>query len=74
MATIGIELCDAGFQTAACDTQDPRLIEVADENGAADWPGFCYSDGTRLSFGRAAEDMWFVHPRRVRRRRPARRA
>ena len=27
MATIGIELCDAGFQTAACDTQDPRLIE-----------------------------------------------
>lgn len=65
MATIGIELCDAGFQTAACDTNEPRLIEVADQNGFGEWPGFCYADGHNLAFGRAGEDNWFVHPRRV---------
>src|SRR5688500_20083148 len=65
MATIGIELCDAGFLTAACDKSDSRVIDVADANGVADWPGFCYHDGAQLTFGRAAEDQWFVHPRRV---------
>lgn len=65
MATIGIELCDAGFLTAACDGADPRMLPVHDQNGGLEWPGFCYHDGTGFSFGRAAEDMWFVRPRRV---------
>src|SRR5918993_245169 len=65
MATIGIELNDAGFLTAACDTNEPRLIDVADQNGSAEWPGYCYADGSNLTCGRAAEDMWFVPPRRV---------
>ena len=65
MATIGIELSDAGLLTAACENDSVRLIEVADQNGSAEWPGYCYVEGPHLSFGRAAEDMWFVHPRRV---------
>lgn len=65
MATIGIELCDTGFLTANGDSAEPRLVEVADQNGTTEWPGFCYQDGPNLTFGRAAEDMWFVHPRNV---------
>lgn len=65
MATIGIELCDAGFLAASAVDQDPRLVEVADPSGHAEWPGFCYVEGATTAFGRPAEDMWFVHPRRV---------
>ena len=65
MATIGIELCDAGFRTAACDPTGPKLLDVADRHGATDWPGFAFQDGPNLAFGRAAEDMWLVHPRHV---------
>lgn len=65
MATIGLELCDAGFLTASCDKNDPQLIDVPDQNGVPDWPGFAYAEGNKLLFGRAAEDNWFVHPRRV---------
>jgi hypothetical protein len=65
MATIGIELCDAGFRTAVCEQTEPKLLEVADRNGATDWPGFAFQEGANLAFGRAAEDMWFVHPRHV---------
>lgn len=65
MRTIGIEMCDAGFLTAACDDGEPRLVPVADASGTTEWPGYCYQDGAKLAFGRAAEDNWFVHPRRV---------
>jgi hypothetical protein len=65
MATIGIELCDAGLLTASCASNDPHLIDVSGPNGIPEWPGFCYVDGAKLTFGRPAEDMWFVHPRRV---------
>lgn len=65
MSTIGIRLCDAALRTAVCDQTEARLIPVADANGATDWPGFVYQDGANYSFGRAAEDMWFVYPRRV---------
>jgi hypothetical protein len=65
MATIGIELSDAGFLTATCEQGDSVLLEVTDRNGAVEWPGFAYVEGNSLAFGRAAEDMWFVHPRRV---------
>lgn len=65
MSTLGIELSDAGFLTAACEKDDPGLIDIADRSGSTEWPGFAYVEGTALTFGRAAEDMWFVHPRRI---------
>ncbi len=65
MPTLGIELCDAAFQAATCSTHDAQLLPLADAGGAADWPGFAYHDGQKFLFGRAAEDQWFVHPRRV---------
>jgi len=63
--TLGLELCDAGFLTAACEPSEPKLIGIADRNGSTEWPGFAYHEGADYTFGRAAEDMWFVHPRRV---------
>lgn len=65
MATLGIELCDAGFQAATADKNDPKPVAVADAKGATDWPGYAYYEGQNLIFGRPAEDQWFVHPRRV---------
>jgi hypothetical protein len=65
MATIGIELLDAGILTAVDAPDEPRLVDVPDRTGAVEWPGFCYADGSSLVFGRPAEDMWFVHPRRI---------
>jgi hypothetical protein len=65
MATIGLELSDAGFLTAIQEQSESRLIEITDRNGATEWPGFACVENTTFSFGRAAEDMWFVHPRRV---------
>jgi hypothetical protein len=65
MATLAIELADAGLQAASCADSAPQTVTVADANGAVDWPGFAYYDGQRYAFGRAGEDQWFVHPRRV---------
>lgn len=65
MATIGLELCDAGFVTAASEKNETKLLTIADRQGETEWPGFAYHEGNNFTFGRAAEDMWFVHPRRV---------
>ena len=65
MPTLGIELSDVGFQAAVCATTEPQVLALSDRNGAAEWPGFAFHDGRQFSFGRAAEDMWFVHPRSV---------
>src|ERR1041385_8314152 len=65
MATLGIEMCDAAFQAALGTPNESKLLTVTDGSGAGDWPGFAYYDGQRYLFGRAAEDAWFVHPRRV---------
>ncbi|MBI2815285.1 MAG: hypothetical protein HYX71_13500 [Opitutae bacterium] len=62
MATIGIELGNVGFQAARCDKTDPQLLASA---GGPDWPGYACHDGKKYSFGRAAEDAWFVLPRQV---------
>lgn len=64
-ATLGIEFSDAGFLTALCAAGEPQVVAVPDANGATDWPGFCFHEGTNFTFGRSAEDNWFVHPRRV---------
>jgi hypothetical protein len=65
MATLGIDVCDAAFQAALGENETVRPLRVADAADTADWPGFAYFDGQRYAFGRAAEDNWFVHPRRV---------
>jgi hypothetical protein len=65
MPTIGLELCDSGFLTAASDQTETKPLPVPDRHGSTDWPGFAYHEGSIFTFGRAAEDMWFVHPRRV---------
>src|SRR5258705_2835476 len=65
MATLGIELGDAGFQAALCNKSEAQCLSVGDANGIVDWPGFAYFDGKNFAFGRSAEDQWFVHPRRV---------
>lgn len=67
MPTIGIEMCDTGFRAATFDKDkhETPLVTGPDGNGGSDWPGFAYYDGQKFSFGRAAEDQWFVHPRRV---------
>ena len=65
MATLGIELCDAGLLAASCEKNEPQCLPISDANGVMDWPGFAYFDGNKMVFGRAAEDQWFVHPRRV---------
>src|SRR5436305_6260090 len=65
MPTLGIEMCDAAFQAASCNNHDAQCLSIADGTGVIDWPGFADYDGQKFSFGRAAEDQWFVHPRRV---------
>ncbi|HUR58971.1 MAG TPA: hypothetical protein VM029_14755 [Opitutaceae bacterium] len=65
MPTLGIELCDAGFQAASCDKTESQCLSVADGTGVLEWPGFAHFDGNKFAYGRAAEDAWFVHPRRV---------
>ena len=65
MPTLGIELCDAALRAATCSDSEARLLDVPDGHGAHEWPGFAYHEGSTFTFGRAAEDMWFVHPRRV---------
>jgi hypothetical protein len=65
MPNIGLELSDAGLRAATSNNSEIRVLDVADRSGATDWPGFAYHEGANYTFGRAAEDMWFVHPRRV---------
>ena len=65
MATIGIELCNAGFQAAVCENNATRLLGTGDPAASLDWPGFAYHDNQKFWFGRPAEDVWFVHPRQV---------
>ena len=65
MPTIGLELSDAALRAATSTNSEIRLLDVPDRSGSTDWPGFAYHEGANYTFGRAAEDMWFVHPRRV---------
>lgn len=65
MPNLGLEICDAAFRAATCTNSEIRLLDVADRQGATEWPGFAFHEGSNFTFGRAAEDMWFVHPRRV---------
>ena len=67
MRTLGMELADAGLAAAlgGAPSAIPEPLVVADRQGAREWPGYACSDGKTLTLGRAAEDLWFVHPRRI---------
>ncbi|MEN9812078.1 MAG: hypothetical protein RL479_764, partial [Verrucomicrobiota bacterium] len=67
MPTLGLELSDAGLMAAlgAAAGTDPQPVLVPDRQGGRDWPGYACSDGKTVTLGRAAEDLWFVHPRRI---------
>jgi len=65
--TLGLELSDAGLEAAlgVAAGIDPQPFFVPDLQGNRDWPGYACSDGKTITLGRAAEDLWFVHPRRI---------
>jgi len=67
MPTLGLELSDAGLMAALgpADGIHPQPVLVPDRPGTPDWPGYACSDGKTVTLGRAAEDLWFVHPRRI---------
>lgn len=65
MPTIGIELCDAAMRAAVSTNSEVQLLDVPDRLGNRDWPGFAFYEGSNFTVGRAAEDMWFIHPRRI---------
>jgi hypothetical protein len=66
MAILGIDLSDAGVLAAEARGEDYRLLPVPKgAEAAAPWAGFAHHDGTKVSYGPAAEDAWFMSPRRV---------
>ena len=67
MRTLGLDLADAGLGAALSGAAGaaPQPLVVPDQQGARDWPGYACSDGKSVTLGRAAEDLWFVHPRRI---------
>jgi len=67
MRTIGLEIADAGISAALGGETGAAAqpLVVPDRQGARDWPGYACSDGKSVTLGRAAEDLWFVQPRRI---------
>lgn len=67
MRTLGLDLADAGLGAALSGAAGaaPQPLFVPDRQGARDWPGYAWSDWKSVTLGRAAEDLWFVHPRRI---------
>lgn len=67
MKTLGLELCDVSLRAAKADVGQPaEVLDTPNGIGAlVDWPGFVAQDGSDFSFGRNAEGVWHVHPRKV---------
>lgn len=65
MAFHGIELSDAGLLAAHGGDGELTLLPAAGASAGEDWPAFAHAGDRGLVFGRAAEDQWFIHPRRV---------
>lgn len=64
MSILGIELCDAGFEAAVFQEGEVRypLLEVG---GPLGWLGLAAHDGSKTTFGSAAEDLWYARPKQV---------
>lgn len=65
MASLGIEISDAGLLAAHAGDGEISLAAAGGSTGAEDWPAFAHAGEKGLVLGRAAEDQWFIHPRRV---------
>lgn len=66
MANLGIDLSDAGVLAAAAQGDEYRLLPLPKGGETAvPWAGFAHHDGAKLAYGPAAEDAWFMSPRRV---------
>ena len=65
MPSLGLELSDAGLLAAQGDDSNVSLVPPAGAAGGEDWPGYACATERGLVLGRAAEDLWFVHPRRI---------
>jgi hypothetical protein len=67
MTTLGLELCDVSLRAAkAAEGQPIEVLETPNGIGALlDWPGFIAQDARELAYGRTAEGVWHVHPRKV---------
>lgn len=65
MAIYGIQLCDAGFEAARLEGNEPQVIAPGEGGGPLGWMGLAYHDDRKFWFGREAENEWFVHPRKV---------
>ncbi len=66
MAILGIDLSDAGVLAASVIGDEYRLLP-ATKGGetVTPWAGFALHDGRKMLYGPAAEDAWFMSPRRV---------
>lgn len=65
MATLGIELCDAGFQTAKVGAGGGPELLPAGGTGPLDCLGLAYHDGRKPWFGPPAEEAWYVRPKQI---------
>jgi hypothetical protein len=65
MSHLGLEISDAGFLAAFADGSQLRHGNHGPTTSVLDWPGLAYHDSQKYSFGRDAEDKWFVHPRQI---------
>ncbi len=66
MRSLGLEISDAGLIAAlAEDDGDINLLAGPGAGSGEESPGFAHAGDKGLVIGRAAEDQWFVHPRRV---------
>ncbi len=67
MPALGLELCDVSLQAAVNDG-GPAVRPLEAPGGSTallGWPAFVARDGNSFMYGRAAEDIWHVHPRKV---------
>ncbi|RXK54736.1 hypothetical protein ESB00_02240 [Oleiharenicola lentus] len=64
MSTLGIELCDAGFE-AAFPRDGHAGYPLLETGGPLGWLGLAYQDGAKTSFGPPAEEFWHARPKQV---------
>jgi hypothetical protein len=67
MTAIGLELCDVNVQAALSDGNAAvrPLVVPGGSTALLGWPAFIARDGNTFMYGRAAEDIWHIHPRKV---------
>lgn len=64
MPTLGIELCDAGFE-AALFLENQARYPLIEGGGPLGCLGLAYHDGQKTGYGPAAEELWYARPKQV---------